>query len=402
MFTDKKLIIFETFFLYCLICCLYALPVAYAFGRSFSNPLLLLWIPVSYFLFHFVRRSIPLKSLFEEKGLYFLLFLWVPALIDLGPSEAWRNGKTFLCGLVVMAAMLEQTRENERFVKGFLIVLVSLGIFLGADSLYQWLHGTDILGIKKAMSLGGSRATATFSHPNYLGFVLSGALPLALLLIHRFESLLFFSLGCISALFSLIGIFLSGSRSSWIATFITLGVLAPLFFKREKRWHLGILAGISAVTVLALANEVILRRFNRAIRAEDPRLSLWKDSLEIISQAPVLGHGIGVWKLHPKWAAVTFPHNFLLEIAAECGMLALAVFFYCVYRIVKVYLLRLWNDETGRFYLCAVVATFVAAVINIPFFSRHVGTFFWQCLGLAIGFSFRVASRKGDALFVKK
>ncbi len=316
--------------------------------------------------------------------------LWLPSVISLGPSDAWREGKTFLCGLLVLTAVAEVVREDKKFLDNYMILLAALGLFLGLDSLYQWFFAKDLFGIVKYTD----RANAVFSNSNYLAFVLSATFPSALYLIYRYDHKKMVSFACVSALMSLEGIILSGTRSAWASAFLTLCFVTPVFFNtRKKILQLGVLC-LSIAIVLMPPGKIIFGRLKNMLKQTNCRIPLWKESLEYIKQSPFLGRGIGNWKLTPDWASLTFPHNFFLEIGMECGLPALAIFFYCLYRIGKIYIFNLWQDPAGRFVLSLSIGPFIAAAINLPFFSRSIGTFMWLCLGLAIGAAPRMKERE--------
>ena len=361
--------------------CLYALPITYVIGDHISNPLLLIWIPIIYLLFHLLDKSLPFDAILRERGLFLLCLLWVTSIFSIGLPSAWHHSRDFLSGLLVLSATIEVICRDRKALNIFVVVLSLLGVYLGIDSIYQWFFKIDLFGVK----LCGCRAMANLWHPNFLGFVLSASLPSSLYLMYKLKSRYHIYLVFIAALLAFCGIVLSGSRSAWIATLVILFITTPLLLREQNRIFQLVFLGLGGICAVLLAGRVIIRRISSTIHHQNPRIALWKKSLHIIGQFPALGTGIDNWKIHSIWAKVTFPHNFFLEIATECGVPLLLLFCYCIYRIVRVYFIPLWRHVEGRFYLCITIGPFIAAIIDIPFFSRHVSTFFWTCLGITIG-----------------
>ncbi|NDY41869.1 O-antigen ligase family protein [Dissulfurirhabdus thermomarina] len=381
--------------------CLLALPAAFALaepGRAVSNPLLLVWIPGLYLLWHAARGTLPLPVLREERGLWLLPLVWAPSLLTLGPAAAWREGKTFLLGLVALSAVAERVRRNPAALDRALWTLTAIGGLLGLDTLWQWAHGTDLL---MGNPLHGPRATATFENPNNLAPVLAAALPAALALLagKRRGAATWAAAG--AAAVTLAAVILTGTRSAWIAALAALALAAPVFRSAPRgRWRL---AAVSAAALAALAagRRLLALRIHRLVGMKDARIDLWQESWPFIKSAPLLGRGIHASQatLPTPTAAghLTFPHNFFLEIAVESGLPAVAVFLYALWRAARTYGARLWADPRRRVLLGLALCPFLAFVVNAAFFSRHVGTLLWWCLGLAVGAAAPVRPSNGTA-----
>ncbi|MCG5548929.1 O-antigen ligase family protein [Halorhodospira halochloris] len=97
-------------------------------------------------------------------------------------------------------------------------------------------------------------------------------------------------------------------------------------FGAVKKTFIGLLAPISVSAALYLLATTVPRTAGRIQRAleggETPRFQLWTDSFTHISQAPFLGHGIGASKTFHG----TYPHNILLQITEDGGIVATSLF----------------------------------------------------------------------------
>lgn len=257
------------------------------------------------------------------------------------------------------------------------IVLVALGlsVFLGASGLYQFFYDLprtraeyqnapestkqQILrdarvpevepGSRMRMLFENRMASlepmATFGLANSLACVLSTWLVFALgltglhyrpLLANRGLAAIWFA-GIFVMAFCLM---LTKSRTGYGA--LALGIILLIWFGRgrqldRRRW---ILLNVTAVIGIALAavagialQTLDVQVITEATKSFQYRLEYWQASLAMIIAAPVFGCGPGgfqdtysLYKLPQASETVADPHNFLLEIAATCGIPA-AVFF---------------------------------------------------------------------------
>lgn len=145
------------------------------------------------------------------------------------------------------------------------------------------------------------------------------------------------TIGIIPVVVLSVALFLSHSRGILIALIITIGVLSKLKF---KKWGL-ILPCLIVLGIVAL---VPMHFFDTIFKINVPnsyrRLYIWQSAWEIIKQRPWFGWGMGNFGLpFPhynlpsfdtilRFGKVTrFAHNEFLQVAAEMGLPALAL--YC-------------------------------------------------------------------------
>lgn len=140
----------------------------------------------------------------------------------------------------------------------------------------------------------------------------------------------------------LLGITVSGSRGPLVATVISTGVLIPLvlyFVGREKYrayLFLGVsVLGIVSLFVLHLVLGVSIPTFDRIIpllQGEfDPsntrRLRFYRQAVLLWLESPLLGSGFGSYGIWIHGVDIEeFPHNIVLEILAELGVIGLVLF----------------------------------------------------------------------------
>lgn len=186
------------------------------------------------------------------------------------------------------------------------------------------------------------RATATFSHPNILAFYLVLALPPALVMAGRGASLRRVAmLLCAAAMVG--GLMLSLARGGMIGAGASLLVLLRWpAFRRVALVLLLVLATFAAFNLerLEQVREVSLvgdrlgtLTTARGIQA-NPRIGIWRRTPDIIANHPWFGVGAGNYSIvAPRYGLVgraglgyEHAHNVFLTIAAELGMIGLALF----------------------------------------------------------------------------
>ena len=369
---------------------IFLIPAFFLINRAWTNSLLSCWIPFFYLIYCIVHAKMPLRLLWNGPALWCLILLWVPSIVTLGFSEAWREGRLYLWGIVTMCAAHQVQLDHKSFIHYFSMFLVLLGGLCGLDAVLQAFFKIDILG----HHIESQRLVAFFSNPNYLGFFLAGIVPLSLLAIFKsdnlWQSMGFMGLSCL--IFA--GLFLSGTRSAWIAMAVSLFTVLPVFFKKNRRiFWVNIIVIFSCAILLAYLSSasMLMKRIFYFINYGDSRLKLWKDALEVIAMVPCFGLGIGNWVLGINGVS-SFAHNFFLEIAMECGIPALILFLYMCVRIVMYLYNSLHRDDCGRFFMAAILAFLIASSVTIPFFSRYTITVLFPFLGLVLGYCDTVMS----------
>lgn len=175
-------------------------------------------------------------------------------------------------------------------------------------------------------------------------------------------------------------------------------------------WRLLLAALLAAMAVLALAwsTPVVQKRLVGAIPQEiglylhehqatsaGIRLELWRRTVPIIASAPLLGHGLHQWA--PLYEAsiaglpdfkafdMGHPHQEMLLIAAEQGLLGLAIYLALLLALAR-YTRHLEAPER-YFYQCLLLIYLVAGLGNglwADFTHRHAFILLLACIPLAM------------------
>lgn len=229
--------------------------------------------------------------------------------------------------------------------KRLLMVLLASLAFLGADTLLQYISGTDLFG--RALIRGGEqvRLTGPFSNPR-VGIILAWTLFPALCALLGYgwrtrNGWLGFGLMLLAAA----AIFLSGERMAFLLFGLGLAVTF-LFVKQARILLLGSgVAGALAIAVLVMHNPALKER---QVSESSQAISgfwgtsygqLWFSSLKIVEHHPLFG--VGSKQFRSKCASPLYgptsaealwlrcklhPHNLYMEWLSEAGLIGFALF----------------------------------------------------------------------------
>jgi O-antigen ligase len=277
--------------------------------------------------------------------------------------------------LVYQMIALEGTRDT---VQSLLFVLAVSGAVVGAIAVIKSGGSAPQLVGGGEEAIG--RASGSFGHPNTLatfeGLALPGALALGLKGPALVRPIALVSFGVIFA-----GLALSLSRGGLLAVAGALVMmLAWAPFRRTA-----LVAGVVIVVVaLAGANplgetqqaQVLSQRLESVTYSAggvDPRFRLWEVTPQIIADHPVIGVGENAFPevalrygllLGTSGSTYEHAHNIPLTIAAELGLVGLAVFLWLLVALVRVLLRAYRVAPAERGFVLAVAAAFVALALQ--------------------------------------
>jgi O-antigen ligase len=193
----------------------------------------------------------------------------------------------------VFLIIVEELKDGEHIKK--IIFSMSIGIILiSIDGVWQVLRRRDFIrGYPPVINIGLVRATASFKDSNLLGIYLSAFAPLVFGLTFYYcktkERIAFI----FASLIVLIGIILTYSRPTLLATYIAL------FFLGIARKNKAI---ITAMAIVTLMSPFLLPRTVKNWAKEigynplrfmcnDDRIAVYRNSLNMIRAHPFIGSG---------------------------------------------------------------------------------------------------------------
>ncbi|MCK4271559.1 O-antigen ligase family protein [bacterium] len=318
------------------------------------------------------------------------------SLNALDPIESFINllRMSSFFGLFYVFVDVLQSREGIRKTVG---VWIGTGIFLSMLGIFQYRLSMIRYGI-------GQRVWATFENPNNLGIFLFLLLPVALSLFFlRGKLMKKIALGIVILLF-LLCLLWTGSRSSWLATyiaFVAFGIIA-----KKRRFTL-LLIALGAILGLAVSYSLLRGELSSLLRIGRGlafRPILWDISWRIFLDHPLFGVGFGcipivfqsyypvsilsLYKLLSP--AAGSPHNLFLQIGAEMGIMGILLLlgFFTAYFLELREGLKRTRDKYYQALVMAFLATLPGLFVHSFFeLSGVIGpgsytVFFWLSVAL--------------------
>ena len=298
--------------------------------------------------------------------------------------------------------IVESIKTKKQFRNIIGIILFSCAL-IGIDGIFQKFFGFDFMRGRKIYAF--IRPTASFKSPNHFGGWLSMVLPITMSLFlfgTEKKKRIRIAFGILSALL-FICLLLAASRGAWlgfVGAILLIGIL-----KRKKLILMSIICiSVSLLLVLFMLpgktgkETQSLLNLNQATIMQ--RLILWKETLPMIKDRPLLGHGVntfmsnwsnyGVGKAfgHPY-----YPHNCYLHMAAEIGLIGLGMFIWVIVMLFKSTIKFLkkmeLKTEEDSFYqavgiglLGGITACLISSFVDNNLYVVLLATFFWVLLGL--------------------
>jgi len=383
------------------------------FGRLSELPILITAILAGRDLLH-NRQQLRSSKAFRLFSMLFLC-IWLPMLIStvdaVNTERALRStlgfGRFYLAGVFMISRL--RTVSAHRQLSW--LVLLTLALWCGS-ALFELFFGFDLFSGQKASEL---HINGIFGGENIrLGFALMTFLPLALAgLVARQKSLLAFAVLAVAAAF----IFVAGIRMAWLALAwfaLLLALMSGTLITRD-RLRKGILAcagaGAAVMLVLALVSpsqkmQQTLDYFDGGLslnQALSGRVMLFEVATDMARSYWVNGVGVRSYRyVYPEFAGEgdsflhyselasqmvgdTHPHQLILEVASETGiigLLGLSLFFLLLVRIM----VRGWRQKAmmTMVYAAGVLALLMPVNSHLAIYSSYWAAQYWVLIGLLV------------------
>ena len=245
--------------------------------------------------------------------------------------------------LLLSAPLIPQARKK------ILKVLVYSAAVLSIYAIYQFFSGTDTYRGRALAPMGHFfRATGAYDHyltlaGNQLMIFFVGLGLIKAEISSKRKMLL-----TLSSVLVLLSVLATFGRSAWIAIAL-IGGLGLVFSGRKLLRAAALFITIAVIALLVSIPEIqdrLLSSFELSQNAD--RLNLWKTSLAMVSDKPLLGIGPGLfgeffnaYKVPGTYGATGHPHNDYLNLAATSGILGLLAWLlmwgYWFFYTVRVY-----------------------------------------------------------------
>lgn len=266
--------------------------------------------------------------------------------------------------------------QTEKDLHRLSYTLITVGSVLGLIAIGEYFSGHFFFSATGVVVIN-RRANATFADPNILGRFLVVTFLFAVAELERRIHWRDRLIPLLAILLQGVGLGITGSRSGILALGVSVLIFVVLI-PRRKLTLFSIILMVFAIVAAALINPVIMSRFE-SLRtgllsaAGGIREYLWRASIAMIKDHPLLGVGIGTFSfsfttMYPYFNpystfAVSESHTAALTILAETGFIGFTVLFFLFGKTIQ----RGWEISRTRSheFLRFSSASLVAGVIAI-------------------------------------
>jgi len=293
--------------------------------------------------------------------------------------------------------------------KVFLLILLVLSV----DSIFQFLFGYNLIGLAQVDEF---RVTSFFGKDEILGSYIARLFPFMIsLLIFSKEkfNLKISSITIVSIFFaaSLITV-LSGERTSLVLLILSI-ILMFLTCNKIRKLIFSILTIVIVFLILIIFNseKTKERMFDQTInqlglKSESERLVIFSKTyeghyilaLKMFKQKPIFGHGPKTFRKFcsepenyiNEVACTTHPHNVLMQLLAETGLIGslfyISVFFYITFNLLKIAIKNIfYKDNNQKDYLTLIYIFYFINLFPIApsgnFFNNWLSSIYYLPLG---------------------
>jgi putative inorganic carbon (HCO3(-)) transporter len=287
-----------------------------------------------FWVFRWLGKGYPSKRTPADWTIIIILLMgliafWITALPEITHPQIYR----LLLGIGFYYAIMNWTNSNNR-LRFLLAALALAGIALALLGIFsvEWTT-TKVPFIPDLIYEFIPTLLSDIIHRNVMAGTLVILLPLTIgLPLIAWKELKFFE-NCVFIIAALIMtgvLILTQSRAGWMAFVLSMGVLA-LMGGKKTRWLL--ILGIIIVTIIIyligikpLFDLVIA---SNTIGGIEGRINTWSRAVQIISDFPYTGTGLGNFGYASSWLypgyftppeSVPHAHNLFMQIAVDLGL----------------------------------------------------------------------------------
>lgn len=321
-------------------------------------------------------------------------------------TSAFGYWKAYFVEPLLMFFLLISTTRTAR---GLRLLLVALGSSVAVVALVSLLQSVDLLpSLAPWNAESPQRLTSVFAYPNAVGLFVAplGAffIGLALRAGKRSRAASLFLWGTVVA--SCLAASFAVSRGALVAL-----VLAVFVGFLMTRWRAVALAAgalfVLAVLLVPSTRTMVTKVVTGADTSTDVRLALWQGTLNLIEARPLFGAGLGGfpllyadYKLAKHTEFLQYPHNILLNIWVELGILGVLVsawLGFAAFRSARA--LRTASSSlvrgVGLGVLLALIALLAQGLVDVPYFKNDLAVQSWALLAILV-IAGRLGGRAGE------
>lgn len=366
---------------------------------------------------------------------FFIIILSFSLMISNSIRVSFEDYIIFISYIIlyfIVVNVIIQKNEFDSFIKiffitSFLVSIYALIQYYGLDPYFTEINEiTSTIGQKNWIS-------------NYLAIIFPVIFSYFLLQRERKNKLIYYLL--LSVLYATLMI--CQSRGIWISISLTLIFAIYIIFKfkfyeifeKNKKWLIALFIIFLIITIIYSTdnplNKSVITVTERAISTfdeKDPsvktRLLIWGSTLDMIKDKPLLGSGIGTFKMNYLDYQADFlkknpdyikfsgkaaeSHNEYLQMGAELGIVGLGIFLsilFVFYSLTLKYLKSKHNNQDRIIIfglLMGITSFLIHSLFTFPFHVPVLGSSFFILLGLTVVYISGFGFSKGDRKNIKR
>lgn len=340
---------------------------------------------------------IPLLLLF----LVFISFLSIYNALNI--PESLIDLSKFLTLILVLLNVIITFKNNTK-IQSFVFTCISFSVLFESLSIFlTFIDNYNLSVVEKAGRNFIYRGVT--GNLNIAG--LSMAMKLPFLLYYCLIAKSYYRKIVISTLITIVifCISLTGSRGALLSIYISI-ILFSVYFaykaynaKSFKKFFNSLYITIPFITVFII-NELIFNTLKISYRTVQifergsaSRLSYWKDAFESIIENPILGVGIGQWKIFAvkyggenmwDYTFTYHAHNDFIQMVAELGIFGLIYLIVPLIVIISLIkrIVNKTNSQVDIILLTSITVFCIDSSLNFPLSRPVVSTTYFVLLGL--------------------
>ncbi len=318
-------------------------------------------------LFRAKRESITLlNNPFIYTYLIYLIICFISLNYSINKADGWfdffRTSLGFL--LIVFTVLFYSNYKGltDDFAKSF----TALNLIICAIGIVQFVF---IISSSEVTHLEMHKMSGTFIHKNIYAEMLLMTLPFSIYSFIAYKGFWKYA-GLTAGILSIGLIIISLTRAVWIAAFVSIlittivliinGEVKSIF--KNRQFKIGLIIAIAAIIFSIIFFSKIEREnaiqkqlssiTNFAYGSTKDRIILWEKSLKVFKEHPVIGDGLGSWKIdilkygnkglksEDNITFYTRPHNDFLWVMVETGIAGL-IFYILSFVFIIIFLLKI-------------------------------------------------------------
>ena len=360
-------------------------------------------------------------ELFYNKDIVVLFIIFIYLIINLILSKDFENSVSRNLGFIRYVLLAVSTVYIFNYIKNsqkiFKIWAITI-LFVLIDIYIEFIFGKNILGYSGSQGYWGSRVVSFFKDEQIAGtFIFTFILIITGFLLETYKSKKSILIILFLIVFSVIGITLTGERSSLIRCLFA--ILLVLFFTnrfnfKEKIIFFSLI--LFSLTVVIHSSKFLKVRFEgqflsnfytiekfQKFKNENFYLKLYRGGLEIYKENKIFGVGNKnfskecfdkfetEYETNKKlnYICSTHPHQIYIEFLSEHGifgtLILLISIFLIIFNNIKIYIKRRNNIHLGC--IAYVISIFLPLLPSGSFFSNFNSTMFFINFCIMIAFS---------------